>query len=399
MNLLLHDYGNYPFTRQLARELAARGHAVDYVYSESTQLINRGTANPSTKNLTVTGILLDKPFQKYNYLQRRQCEIEHGRKLAAIFERLQPDVVLSANTPLDAQALALQASRKVDAKFIFWMQDAIGLATKQTLARKIPILSGLVGDFYIQREKEMLQGSDHVVVISEDFLPLMRSWQVDETQCTVIPNWAPLDAINVLPKVNDWSKAQYLDDKFCIIYTGILGLKHNPAIFLHLADAFKENTDVRIVVVSAGDAIDWLTREAKDRNLDNLMLLPPQPEDTYAQVLGTADVLLSILSESAGSYSVPSKVLSYLCARRPLLLAVPETNLSAQIVKESNSGLVCAPDDLAQLAENARMLYQNRDLANDMSDNARRYAEEVFKISIITDRFERLLSKTCSNQV
>ena len=399
MQILLHDYGNYPFTRQLARELAARGHAMDYVYSESTQLIKRGTANPSTKNLTVTGILLDKPFQKYNYLQRRRCEIEHGRKLAAIVERIRPDVVLSANTPLDAQELALRASRKVGAKFVFWMQDAIGLATNQTLARKIPFLGSMVGDFYIQREKEMLQRSDHVVLISEDFLPLMRSWQVDETHCTVIPNWAPLDEINVQSKHNAWAKAHALDGKFCVIYTGILGLKHNPALFIQLAEAFKENTDVRIVVVSAGDAIDWLTREAKDRNLDNLVLLPPQPEDTYAQVLGTANVLLSILSESAGSYSVPSKVLSYLCAGRPLLLAVPEANLSTRIVQESNSGLVCAPDEIDCLAGNARMLYQNINLAKKMAGNAHKYAEKTFDISTITDRFEKLLSKTLSNQV
>ena len=82
MKLLLHDYGNFPFIRQLARSLAMRGHDVHFVYSESTQLIKRSENGLPVKNLTITGITLKKPFEKYDFLRRRACEIEHGRQLA-----------------------------------------------------------------------------------------------------------------------------------------------------------------------------------------------------------------------------------------------------------------------------------------------------------------------------
>jgi colanic acid biosynthesis glycosyl transferase WcaI len=399
VNLLLHDYGNYPFTRQLARELAARGHAVDYVYSETTQLIQRGGVIGESRNLKITGILLEQPFEKYNYMQRRACEIEHGHKLAAIIEKAHPNVVLSANTPLDAQSRALRTSRQAGAKFIFWLQDAIGLATKQTLARKIPVLGSLVGEYYIQLERDILRRSDQVVLISEDFLPLMKSWQVDESRSTVIPNWAPLEELPVQPKGNAWARAHGLADKFCFMYTGILGLKHNPDLFLQLAEAFIDNPDVRVVVVSAGDAADGLAREAAQRKLTNLVVLPPQPGDVYAQVLGAADVLTAVLSEDAGRYSAPSKVLSYLCAGRPLLLALPQGNLSARIVLACGAGLVCPPTDSEQWVEHARTLYENHHLAAQMGRNARACAKKQFDIAAITDRFEQVFAKACQKAV
>lgn len=393
MNLLLHDYGNYPFTRQLARELAARGHTVDYLYSETTQLIHRGGSDAGSGNLKITGIRLKRSFEKYNYLRRRACEIDHGRRLADIIMRSRPDVVLSANTPLDAQRLALQASRRAGARFIFWLQDLIGYATKLALTPKFPVLGSAVGAYYTYLERNLLRNSNHVVLISKDFLPLMKEYRMDETRCTVIPNWAPLDELPVQPKSNAWAKAHGLADKFSFIYTGILGLKHNPALFLQLAEAFRENANVRIVVVSAGGAANWLAHEIAQYKLTNLMVLPPQPGDVYAQVLGTADVLTVVLSQEAGRYSAPSKVLSYLCAARPILLAVPNNNMSARTVLDCKGGLVCPPDDGTQWVKNARKLFDDQQLAAQMGCNAHACAEEHFDIKLITDQFEQVIAK------
>ncbi len=395
MRILLHDYGNYPFTRQLAGKLAARGHRMDYVFSVSTQLIQRSEIAKHENNLTVTGIRLSRPFEKYNYLQRRKCEIEHGQKLAALIEQVQPDIVISANAPLDAQGFALTASHRTNASFIYWLQDAIGLATKQTLSGKIPVAGSLIGDCYIASERRMLKNSDRVILISDDFKPLMEHWHLNPTRYTVIHNWAPIDEIDVHTKQNAWAVAHNLNNDFCFLFTGILGLKHQPQLFVSLAEAFKDQKNVKIVIISEGEAANWLTRQQQEKGLTTLVILPSQLANVYPQVLGSADVLMSVLSNEAGGYSVPSKVLSYLCAERPLLLAVPENNLSARIVREHNAGLTCNPSDIAQWIDNAQKLYQNKVLARKMALNARKYAQENFQIDSITDQFEQLFDESC----
>lgn len=392
MKVLVHDYGGYAFTRQLAEALASRNHWVEYVYSETTQSIQRSGSNSSRPNFIATGVKLSQTFEKYSYLQRRSCEIEHGQKLAAEIQKVQPDIVISADTPLDAQRLALQASRAVGAKFVFWLQDAIGLATRQVLRKRLPVLGDWIGEYYQQLEKRMVRASDQVILISEDFCPLMAGWGIAAEKIHVIPNWAPLNEIVPQPKQNAWAAGHGLAEPFCFLYSGILGLKHTPELFIRLAQSLRSRPDARVVVVSEGAGADWLTRKKEALGLDNLIVLPFQAVEVYPQVLGAADVLVSVLNAEAGAFSVPSKVLTYLCAGRPLLLSVPANNLAARTVLEAQAGLVSAPAEVDQWLEQAGQLYADSALRSQLGSAARVYAEKTFDIEKITDQFEAILT-------
>lgn len=392
MRILLHDYGGYPFTHQLGRMLAARAPGVGYYFSETTQFVQRGSASAEKDNgFHAEGLRLSTPFEKYAYLKRRAAEIEHGSLVAEKIRQGRPRVVVSANTPLDAQAVIQQASREVGARFVFWFQDAIGLATRRALHQKLPIAGDVVGAYYEHLERALVRKSDHIILIAEDFIPLMERWGVAREKMSVLPNWAPVEAITPQPKFNEWSAAQGLADKFCFLYTGILGLKHNPYLFIRLAEYFRGETGVRVVVVSEGGGADWLREEKQRRGLENLTLLPFQPAEVYPQVLGSADVLVSILSADAGAYSVPSKVLTYLCAGRPVLLAVPPENQAARIILGAGAGLIAPPKSVGAFLENAGALYQDPSRRTEYGEAARRYAVRNFDIQRITAQFEAIL--------
>ena len=71
---------------------------------------------------------------------------------------------------------------------------------------------------------------------------------------------------------------------------------------------------MRIIVISEGPGASWLQREKASKKIDNLIIMGYQPYEELSNVLATADVLVSILENEAGEYSVPSKVLAYFCA-------------------------------------------------------------------------------------
>jgi glycosyltransferase involved in cell wall biosynthesis len=98
------------------------------------------------------------------------------------------------------------------------------------------------------------------------------------------------------------------------------------------------------------------------------------------------------LEADAGVFSVPSKVLSYLCAARPVLLAVPAENLAARIVAENGAGLVVEPSDLAGFCTAARQFAESQDHRETCGRAARQYAESHFDIGRICDQFEKILS-------
>jgi glycosyltransferase involved in cell wall biosynthesis len=89
---------------------------------------------------------------------------------------------------------------------------------------------------------------------------------------------------------------------------------------------------------------------------------------------------------------VPSKVLSYFCAGRPVLLAVPGENLASKTVIEIGAGFAVEPGDLDGFCDAARRLIESPDLRRQLGQAGRRYAETHFDIGRIGDQFEALLS-------
>jgi len=160
-----------------------------------------------------------------------------------------------------------------------------------------------------------------------------------------------------------------------------------------LAEHFKPDDRVRVGVVSDGGGADWLRGEQQRRGLPNLILLPFQPADVYPQVLASASVLVSLINADASRFSVPSKVLTYLCAGRPVLLSMSHQNEAAGMVESAQAGLVSEPGDAAGWISQAERLVNRPDLRESLGRNARAYAEKHFALEPIYRQFEAILAE------
>ena len=394
MRICIHDYAGHSFQLELSRSLARHGHDVLHLYSASNTTpqgaTTRQPGDPS--NFQIAGIALSTPMEKNALLKRRSQELQHGKLVLKHLAEFQPDVVMSANTPLDAQKQIVGYCNANKIKMVFWVQDLLGIGSHRLLSKKLPGLGHLIGIYYTRLERSLLRKSDAVVLIAEDFRSAIKDWRIPAQKIHVIENWAPLKEVPMLPKQNPWAIEQGLDSSFNLVYSGSLGMKHNPDLLLQLALSFQSRSDVRVVLVSEGAGAEWLKRKAVDHNLDNLTVLPFQAYEKVPQVLASADVLVAVLESSAGIFSVPSKILSYLCSGRPLLLSVPEDNLAAKKVVSAKAGLVASPYDTPAFIAAAHRLRDDEKLRHQSGCNARAYAESQFDIERITTQFEAVLN-------
>ncbi|MEO1074411.1 MAG: glycosyltransferase family 4 protein [Bacteroidota bacterium] len=393
MRILSNDFGGYPYPMQLARALAGTGHTVRHTYCASLQTTPQGTLRrlpDDPADFEVRPLTLGQPLDKYSFVKRWRQEREFGRLVAAEVADFRPDVVLSANTPLDAQATLLKATRKHGAGFVFWLQDIIGVAAERILKDKVPVVGGAVGTYYVQKEKALLRKSDRVVMITEDFRPIMHDWGVDDARLHTVENWAPIEELPLAAPDNAWAKQHGFDDAFVFLYAGTLALKHNPDLLLQLA--LRTRDRAQIVVLSQGPGADWLREQQATHRLDNLKVMGFKPFAEMPDALAAADVLVAVLEPEAGVFSVPSKVLAYLCGARPILLAVPPENLAARIVDGHEAGFVVQPDDVAGFVERAERLLDDAALRARMGQHARAYAEATFRIDGIAEAMEQVLA-------
>jgi glycosyltransferase involved in cell wall biosynthesis len=398
MRIVVHDYAGHAFPISLSRALAARGHEVVHAFASSLQT-PRGdlAARPDdAPSLSFREIPMHPDYarHKFSFRRRRNMEIRYGRAVADFITSWKPDAVLSGNTPTETQEPISRAATAGNGRFYYWVQDFYSLAVDRILRRKIPVAGACIGTWYRHLDRRQFRRSSKIVAITADFAPILsREFGVDDSRIAVVPNWAMIEDLPTLPKDNAWARLHALHDKFVFLYSGTIGMKHNPALLLELARRHAGNPEVRVVVVSEGIGADWLRRESAAAKLANLLILPYQPFADLPSVLATGDVLTGILEEEAGAFSVPSKTLSYLCAARPLLMAIPPDNLAARIVRDHHAGLTVAPADIEGFLTAASQLHASTGLRAKMARNARAYAEETFPIEKTAARFEEILAQ------
>ena len=391
MRIVIQDYAGHPFTLELSREFARRGHDVLHLYTTAGGGPKAGFPTKPEGSLDVRNINIGT-VNKRGLLSRRRQEAAYGRAALETIRSWRPDVLVSANTPLVAQRQLLEWSKGNSVPFVFWLQDVISIAMRSLLRKRIGPLAIPVAAWYGALEAKMLRDSDAVVCICDDFKAILRQWGVMDDSISTIPNWASIDEIPVLPRRNDFSGGHGLDGKFVVLYSGTLGMKHDPSVIIRLAQAFEEDREMLFVVASEGSGTDFLRAEQERLRLGNLRLLPLQPFSSFPAMLASADLHLVMLEREAGVFSVPSKLWSSYCSGRPSMVLVPEENAAARITRESEAGVVVSCDRFDEALEAMKKLRDDHAERKRLGTNARRYAEENFRISEKADRFEEIFS-------
>lgn len=387
--LLIHDYAGHPFQFDLSRELSKK-YQVLHCFNGSND-----TPKGKTKKIesdldtfNISPIILSKKIDKSSFVKRWVQEFTYGIQLVKVINNYKPDIILSTNTPLEAQFMLLIYSKIKNVKHIFWLQDMIAFSASVILKKRNKVLGKFIGGYFSFLEKTIARFSNNTIVTMESHIAILESWKVKKESIALINNWAALDDTPVKEKENNWSKKYQYNDKFILMWTGTMGLKHSPEHFINLSNHFSNEENVKIVVVSESDGARWLKQKKEELSIKNLDILPYQDFKDVPDMMATADCLICLVSNDLADAAIPSKFLSYMCAKRSIILAIKDSNHAAKIANEFNTALLCNPEDVNQFISHARKLYDNPGLRRDIGLSAREYAENNFVISKISKKFE-----------
>ena len=399
----LHDFSGHPFQADLSRELARRGFHVEHVFSDKYQSgKGRLTWEPGDpENLTFTQVKVDTEFDKYSPIGRVRFELAYAKAWKQQLKAAKPDLVVACNVPL----LALSSFRAWAARnrqpWILWHQDIFSTAMGDELDRRFGgLISRLGRGYFTSRERRVVASSSRVIAIGEEFRKQYAEWGIEPSKINIISNWAPIDDIKPAERDNTWALDHLTDDSdLRMVYAGTLGRKHNPQLLLDLLDGLrKETRDADLVVVSEGEGADDIGKAAAARKDTAITVLPFQSAEALPLVLGSGDVLVAILEPEASRFSIPSKVLSYMSAGRPILGLMPADNPAAEDILAAG-GFVASPDaeGVRQSIEWLTSLVDEPELIEQIGRRARLLAEEKFGVEPITDRFVAVIEEAMAN--
>ena len=392
MRVVVHDVFGFSFPVQLSRELALRGHEVLHLYSDFEPRggrLSKENGDPPPFNVELVSI--GEAYQKYNLLKRLRQEIKYGKIAFKRIEKFNPSILFNCNSPIAVCRKLQKGAQSLNIRYVNWTQDLHSLAVREILTKKFGIF-GILPALYIQMgEKRVINNADATIVISDDFIKEFEKLNIAPKKVYSILNWMPLDEMKPECKINTWSISNGLDKTLNIIYVGMLSFKHDYDVFVRMSRHFSNQENIRIVLVGAGIMFERLKKIKISEGLDNLILIGWQKYDDISFILATGDILMAACTAEASNFSYPSKVLSYLCAKRAVLAVIPKENIISKILIQYNLGLVANPNDISEVLNICSKLIFSKILREELAENGRRYAENNFDIRKIADKFEKII--------
>lgn len=400
LKIYIHDFGGHAFPAEMAVALARSGSDVRHSYcADYVGGKGRLAADPNSgASLEFVGLSGAKTFNKYSAVWRTIYELKFGSALRKDIKASSPDVIILCNSPILSVWIA-GIPLNYRNQYIYWHQDIFSVAMKPELESKFgKSIGGVIHQIFEGAEKQILKRAGYVIPIGNAFVERYKQWKLQDLSYEVIPNWAPIDEIYPVERDNYWSAQQSLkSDVRRLIYTGTLGRKHNPLILKSLT-AYANGTGCEsvMIVVSEGDGAELLSEATA--NDSNFVMRPFQPIEDLSAMLSAADVAVVILEPEASLFSIPSKVLSYFAAGKPVVGLMSSDNDAAQAII-ATGGAVFAPTELGSREAASWIASQSDEQLIAIGKRARNFAETNFMIEAKVERFDAIINKVVPGKV
>jgi len=400
--------GFAPHATALAEYLAERGHDVTVItgfpfaprWKRWPEYRRVFSSHAFEKNVAVRRVSHFIPRRAGSMWQRVAMEASFCLAAAAVLSptllnrRARPDAVLY---------IGAQPALAMLARWIGSVMHVPYFVNVNDLAAQAAADVGIVRHGWMQKMLERFEFAAYLPsagasVLCPSFGEALTARGYPASRIRVIRSPVDLDLVRPLPPSAEYREALGVPgDAFVVLFAGSMGLKQGLMNVVEAARQVRnrgpEQRPIVWVLVGDGETRGRLDQFTKQHDLGAVVrLLPFQPAEEMSQMFAAADVLLLNQLASVKDTVVPSKLLTYMAAGRPVLAAVNRSSQGAEILLEANGGLLVEPEEPLALVRGVEALIDAGPgpLAA-MGACNRAYAEQHFDQRTILAEHEKLI--------
>lgn len=391
---IYHDPEPIPKTGELARELQRRGHDVTVVTSfphyPSGQLYPGYRLRPWRWEMREGVRVLRTFIVPYHGTRASLRMLNYASwmlsSMAAAWLAPPCDVIYVWHPPLTVGVTAWVISKLKGAPFVYDVQDlwpesaeASGLLEP---GRLVDVLHRLADWVYAR--------ADRLLVVSAAAAAYLADRGVDPEKVRVARHWIDETAFDAPASTRDLRVELGLDGRFVVVFAGNLGLVQGLGTVIEAAAHLRES-NVTILLVGDGADRERLEREVQRLNLSNVVFAGRHPASAMPDFYRAADALLVHLRPSSiAGLAIPTKILAYLAAGKPIVCAMP--GAAAELIRDAGAGAVVPPGDPRPLADAiGDLAARDASARAALGGNGRRYLAEHFRKKQVINEYEDVL--------
>jgi colanic acid biosynthesis glycosyl transferase WcaI len=250
---------------------------------------------------------------------------------------------------------------------------------------------GLVYKTVINIEKRIFRGFDMVSTISRKMMLILLNKGVLKEKIYFFPNWVDIDFINPSIDTTEYKiNITCNENSKIVLYSGNIGNKQGLDIILDVAEAFKDNKDLKFVISGSGAYKKELKELTLKRNIDNIIFRNLVPYSELPLLINSANIHLVIQKKGTADAFLPSKITTILSAGGHAIVSA-ETDTELGILNEKFPGIMerVEPEDPELIILSIKkILSYNSESFNPV---ARDYAVKYLKKdNVIMDFYKKL---------
>jgi colanic acid biosynthesis glycosyl transferase WcaI len=141
---------------------------------------------------------------------------------------------------------------------------------------------------------------------------------------------------------------------FVVLFGGNIGVAAGVDTLVKAFGQLADIENLYLLIAGEGSSLGSCRQIAEDLSCQRIVFHTPWPRDETSMTLASADVLMLPTSGFQSMASVPSKLISYMLASRPVIAAALPNSELAKMIESSQVGWVVEPDRPDLLADRIR---------------------------------------------
>ena len=375
----------------LTREFIRHGHQI-YIVVPAERRFHLPTGikeSDGAKILSVKTLNIQKTNLIEKGLGTLLLEYQYQRAIRKYWENIKFDLILYSTPPITFNRVISSVKRRCEAKTYLLLKDIfpqnavdLGMFSKDSFVYKL----------FRKKEERLYQLSDHIGCMSPANVEyvLRHNPSITAERVEVCPN-----SIELYGKESEYNNGGLLQklniptDKLLLIYGGNLGRPQGIDFLMDVLAANEKRTATYFVVVGNGTEYGKISQWFRNNTPHNSCLIPSLPKQEYDDLVSACNVGLIFLDNRFTIPNYPSRLLSYLENRMPVLMATDMNTDIGPIAEKNGYGLWTESGNLETFMEMVEFVAEDRERLKLMGEKGYDYLKENYTI----ERTYRIIMK------
>lgn len=294
------------------------------------------------------------------------------------------DLVLYTTPPITF-ASAVRYIRKRDKAVTYLMlkdifpQNAVDIGMMATSGAQ-----GILYRYFRNKEKQLYDLSDTIGCMSQANIDYIRKHNpyIPIRKLEICPNTTNVEdrSVDADTRIAIREKYQIPLDKTVFVYGGNLGKPQDIPFLIECLKAQKED-DAFFLIIGGGTEYERLKQFMDTDAPDNCRLMSSLPSKDFETLVAACDVGMIFLDHRFTIPNFPSRILSYMKAKVPVLAVTdPNTDVGEVIIK-GNFGWWCESDEAEKFTSIVRKIVNEPDLRQ-KGMNAFQYLSDNYSVDV-----------------